>query len=169
MIHTLDELPPQAMVMVDANIVIYALFPQSNLHPTCKRLLERGARGELKLYLPVSVVADIIHRAMVLEAISQGIASKAGEVVVYLKQHPQVVQHLTRYKAILRDLVAVGMNILPLTYRDLHISKEYRDIYGLLTNDSLLPAVMQRERISYLATNDQDFARIPQIAVYQPQ
>jgi len=38
----------------------------------------------------------------------------------------------------------------------------------LLTNDSLIVAAMQRERITYLATNDSDFERIPNIAVRLP-
>jgi predicted nucleic acid-binding protein len=37
------------------------------------------------------------------------------------------------------------------------------------TNDSLILAVMQRERIHYLATNDPDFERVPGIAVRQPE
>lgn len=88
---------------------------------------------------------------------------------MYLKQHSQAVQQLSRYKTILRDLTQAKLMILPLTYRDLHASKQYREQYGLLTNESLLLAVMQRERIQYLATNDPDFERVPGIAVRQPK
>ena len=59
-------------------------------------------------------------------------------------------------------------DLLPLTYRDLHASRQYREQHGLLTNDSLIIAVMQRERIQLLATNDLDFERIPGIAVRTP-
>ena len=38
-----------------------------------------------------------------------------------------------------------------------------------MTNDSLIVAVMARERIAYLATNDKDFERIPGISVYLPE
>jgi predicted nucleic acid-binding protein len=88
--------------------------------------------------------------------------------VTYLKQHPQTVHQLTRYKSILRDITQAKVTILPLTYRDLHASKQYREQYGVLTNDSLVLAVMQRERIHYIATNDPDFERVPGIAVRRP-
>ena len=61
-----------------------------------------------------------------------------------------------------------NVNILSLTYRDLHSSRRYRETYGLLTSDSLMVAAMQREHITYLATNDPDFERIPNIAVRLP-
>lgn len=155
-------------VMLDANVVVYALFPQAHFHERCKQLLVRGAKGEIRLHLVVNTAADVIHRAMVLEALAQGQFQKSAEVVNHLKQNPQTIQNLSRYKTLLRDLVQARINILPLTYRDLHTSKPYRDNYGLMTNDSLILAVMKREKIQHLATNDTDFERIPGIAVRVP-
>lgn len=37
-----------------------------------------------------------------------------------------------------------------------------------MVNDSLIVGVMQREGITYLATNDPDFGRIPDLAVRFP-
>jgi predicted nucleic acid-binding protein len=166
---TLRDIPNQALVMVDTNIIIYALFPHGRYHQACKDLLQRGARSEVQLRLTVSAAADVIHRAMILEFLAQGQVQRSADAVTYLKQHPQMVQQLSRYKTILRDLTQAKVMILPLTYRDLHASKQYREQYGLLTNDSLLLAVMQRERIHYVATNDPDFERVPGIAVRQPE
>lgn len=169
MSKTLRAIPDQASVMMDANIVIYALFPQGRYHQICKDLLQRGARREVQLYLTVSTVADVIHRAMILEFLAQGQVQRSADAVTYLKQHPQIVQQLSRYKSILRDLTQARITILPLTYRDLHASKHYREQYGILTNDSLILAVMRRERIDYLATNDPDFDRVAGIAVRRPE
>jgi predicted nucleic acid-binding protein len=104
MSKTFLDIQPRQRVMLDANVVIYALFPQSSYHTPCVQLLERGARGELDLHLVVNTAADIVDRAMVLEAIAQGIVQKPADAVTYLKQHPQTIQKLTRYKTILRDL-----------------------------------------------------------------
>ncbi len=169
MTKTFRHIPANVSVMLDANVVIYALFPQVSLHTSCKKLLEQGAQDEIKLHLVVNTVADIIHRAMILEVMAQGLFQKSGDAVTYLKQHPPAVQQLTRYKTILRDLVQAQVNILPLTHRDLHRSKQYRDKYGMMTNDSIILAVMQREKIQYLATNDADFQRVPGFAVRQPK
>lgn len=168
MSKTFRRIPANIDVMLDANIVVYGLFPQVRFHEVCKQLFVRGAKREVRLHLVVSTAADVIHRAMILEMLAQGQFQQSADVVNHLKQHPQTIQNLTRYKTILHDLVQAHINILSLTYRDLHESKQYRDDHGLMTNDSIILAVMKREKIQYLATNDTDFERIPGIAVRVP-
>ncbi len=168
MSRPLSQIPNDAAIMVDANVFVYALTPQANLHSPCRELLEQGARGKVTVYTTVSVVADVLHRAMVLEVLAQGQAQRSAEAVQLLKQQPDMVVGLTRYRTILRDLRQARIDILPLTYRDLHASRVYREQHGLLVNDSLIVAVMQRERMQFLATNDSDFERVPGIAVCRP-
>lgn len=166
---TFRDIPSHASVLLDANIVVYAFSPQSQFHGACAHLLERGARQDVTLHLVIHAAADVIHRAMVLELLAQGTFQRGADAVTHLKRHPQVIQQLTRYKTVLRDLKQARINILALTYRDLHASRRYRETYGLLTNDSLIVAAMQREGITYLATNDADFTRIPGIAIRFPE
>ena len=168
MSKTFNHIPKSVDVMLDANVVVYALFPQTKYHNVCRQLLERGAKGEINLHLVVNAAADVIHRAMVLELMASGQFQKSADAVSHLKHNKRTVQNLTRYKTILYDLVQSGINILPLTYRDLHTSKKYRDDYGLMVNDSLIVAVMKREKIQHLATNDTDFEQVPDIAVRIP-
>ena len=78
MTKTFRKIPSNVAVMLDANIVIYALFPQVSKHGSCKRLLERGARGKVRLYMVVNTVADVIHRAMVFEVLAQGLFQKSA-------------------------------------------------------------------------------------------
>jgi predicted nucleic acid-binding protein len=169
MTRNLRDLPDGSTILVDANVVIYALSPQSRTHSSSKHLLDRGASRAVSLHMTGGAVADVIHRAMVLELLSQGQVRTSGEAVSQLKERPDIVRQLSRYRAILRDLTQVGINILPLTYRDLHASREYRERIGLLANDSLLVAVMRREHIVNLATNDADFDRVPDISVWMPE
>src|SRR4029450_2174371 len=169
MSKTFSDIPDLAAVMLDANIVVYALAPQARMHAACVRLLERGARREVDLHLVVHAAADILHRAMVLELLAQGTVQHSPDAVSYLKQHPQAVQQLSRYKTVLRDLKRARVNILPLSYQDLHASRQYRENHGLMTNDSLIVAVMRRGRITFLATNDSVLGRIPDIAIRMPE
>jgi uncharacterized protein len=168
MSKTIRDIPDHAAVLLDANIVVYALYPQAQFHRVCADLLERGARRELALHLAVNTAAEVIHRVMLLELMAQGTFQHGLDAVTHLKKHPQAVEQLTRYKTVLRDLGRARINVLSLTYRDLHASRRYRESYGLLTNDSLIVAAMEREHITFLATNDPDFERIPGIAVRLP-
>ena len=154
--------------MVDANVFVYAFTPRARFHQPCQELLERGALGAIRLSTTVAICADVIHRAMVLEVLSLGQVQRSADAVMLLKRQPQLVTQLTRYRTILRDLRQARVDILGLTYRDLHASRQYQQRHGLLVNDSLIVAVMRRERIPVLATNDADFERIPGIAVRTP-
>lgn len=168
MSKTIRDIPDQAAVLLDANIVVYALYPQAQFHRVCAELLARGARRELALHLVVNTATEVLHRVMLLELMAQGSFQHGLDAVTYLKRHPQAVEQLARYKTVLRDLGQARSNILSLSYQDLHASRRYRETDGLLTNDSLIVAVMQREHIPYLATNDPDFERISGIAVRRP-
>jgi predicted nucleic acid-binding protein len=105
---------------------------------------------------------------MVLEVLAMGQAQRSGKAVTLLKQQPQLVTQLARYRSVLPNLRQARVDILPLTYRDLHASQQYREQHGLLVNDSLIVAVIQREHIQLLATNDPDFERIAGIGVQLP-
>ncbi len=75
---------------------------------------------------------------------------------------------LTHYRAIPRDPRLARVDILGLTYRDLHASRQYQQRHSLLVNDSLIISVMRRNRRPVLATNDTDFERVPGITVRTP-
>ena len=87
MSRLLRDIPDGATVMADANVLVYALTPQAQLHAPCRDLLERGARGTLELFTSVSVAADVLHRAMVLEVLAQGRVQRAAEAVALLKRY----------------------------------------------------------------------------------
>jgi predicted nucleic acid-binding protein len=69
--------------MVDATILVYALTPQSRFHQPCRDLLQRGAQGAIQLCATITIVADVIHRAMVLEVLSQGQGSSIEDQVFF--------------------------------------------------------------------------------------
>lgn len=67
---------------------------------------------------------------------------------------------LIRYRTIPCDPRQAGVDILALSYRDLHASQQH----GMLVNDSPIVAVMQGKRLQLLTSNDEDFERVPGIA-----
>jgi predicted nucleic acid-binding protein len=55
------------------------------------------------------------------------------------------------------------------TYREIHNSKQFRDEYGMLTNDSVILAVMRWHKLVRLVTNDDDFKRVSGVKVWLPR
>jgi len=151
-------------VCIDANIFIYHFGGQSL---ACKALLERCARRELLGYTSTSVLAEVLHRRMVAEAIAQGLvtARTAGRK---LGETPEMVKQLTQYQEDGCKIPHMHLTILPLTLAIVPASAEVRTGEGLLTNDSFVIAFMHAQGLTQLATANGDFDWVGGIAIYKP-
>lgn len=163
----LSTLPDHTQVFCDANILTYAFLGTEPLSPTCLTLLERSARRELEVFTSAVQASHTIHRVMVREAIL-GMGLEPRKAVSYLKKHPDTVRGLTHYKEIPGEFSRARIRILDVTYREIHASKQFRDDYGLLTDDSITLAIMHRESLTDLASNDEDFQRVTGIRLWTP-
>jgi predicted nucleic acid-binding protein len=130
------NLPVNSRVFCDANILAYAFLGAEPISSVCLTLLERCARREVQLFTSAIQASNTIHRSMVREAILV-LGLEPRKAVSYLKQHPDAVRKLSRYKELLGDFSRTRLHILDVTYREIHASKRYRDQYGLLTDDSI--------------------------------
>lgn len=163
----LADIPDGARIFADANILSYALSTIEPFHRLTMPLLERSARQEIEVLTSSFQAAHVVHRAMVVEARHRYELS-SRDVVPYLKKHPDAVRSLTRYKEIPGEFSRVRIRILDVTYREIHASKQFRDDYGLLTDDSITLAVMHRQSLTDLVSNDEDFKRVRGIRLWTP-
>ena len=74
----LAELRDGDRVFIDANIFIYHFGGRS---PQCKTFLERCARREPLGYTATPVLAEVLHRLMVAEAITKGLVTSKTAVI----------------------------------------------------------------------------------------
>lgn len=160
----LDGLPAGDPVFLDANIFIYHF---TGVSPQCTALLARCEAGRVPGITGVHILAEVAHRLMAIEAVRKGLVT-TGNVAAKLRAHPEIVRGLTDYQANLDTLLAIGIQVLSLDPDDLVASAAIRRTTGLLTNDSLSVAMVQRERIKALATSDPDFRRVPDLRIYLP-
>ena len=164
----LTKIPDGAQVFLDANVQAYHFLQTEPLAQICGSLFRRIARRGIEAFTSSGVAAEVIHRVMVAEAITR-FGLQPSDAVSYLKTHPQAIRELRQYKAIPREFTLARIHILDITYREIHTSKRYRADYGMLTNDSIILAVMQRYKLVHLVTNDRDFERVPGIKVWMPR
>jgi predicted nucleic acid-binding protein len=165
---SLSGIPAGTRVFLDANVQAYHFLQVGPLAQICGALFRRIARREIEAFTSANTAADVIHRVMVAEAVAKfGLSS--GKAVSYLKAHPQAIKELQQHKTIPHEFTLARIHILDVTYREIHNSKQFRDEYGLLTNDSIILAVMQRYKLVHLVTNDDDFERVSGIQVWMPR
>lgn len=161
---TFDQLQPGEKIFIDANIFVYHV---NGISSECKHFLSRCSQKEIIGYTSTFVLAEILHRLMIAEAIRKKYI-RTKNPVQQLKKHPEVVKQLSDYIADVVKIREMNVKILDLTPKCIEESANIRKTEGLLTNDSLIVATMKQASFSKLATNDDDFDNIAWLDIYKP-
>lgn len=160
----IDRIPEKASVFIDANIFIYHF---AGVSEKCTRFLQRVREGEVVTTVSSIVVAEVIHRRMIAEAIDKGLVNTKN-VVRKLKESPEMVKTLSQYSQDVEDILSLPIMVEPVTKEDIASSKLKRNNYGLLTNDSLNLACMERLKIADIVTHDNDFDNLHGLNIWKP-
>jgi predicted nucleic acid-binding protein len=159
----LDDIHNGSRVLIDANILIYALRGSS---PQCRALLTRCDAGAVEGWITTSIVAEFSHRRMIQEAQALGLVS--SNPARSLAEKPSILRQLNRYQEEVRDLLSGGLQIESLRPDDFHLALEFQRQFGLLTNDSLNLAVARRLALADLVTADHGFDAAQGFIIYKP-
>ena len=162
------DLPDGTACFLDANILYYALVPTPGVSPPCLALMDRIIAGHVLASVSVPVLSDAIHKVMTAEAAELARRERSG-IVGYLGEHPEVIKRLVEYPLAMERLGIVPMTILPVDDQLLRSAAHLAVQHGLLTNDALIVALMQRHDLTNLATNDDDFDFVPGLTVWKPR
>jgi predicted nucleic acid-binding protein len=160
----IKALPKGASALVDANIFIYHL---GGLSADCKAFLTRVAGREIEAYITTTIIAEMLHRRMVAEAIAKGLISP-GQPLKKLKANPEVITHLSDYITELEKLLRLPLRVEEVTTADLTTSHALRRAHGLFVNDSINLACALRLGLTDIATHDTDFSRCPSVRIWGP-
>ena len=160
----LDDLQSETTVFIDANIFIYHFTGASE---ECTRFLRRCEAGELIASTSVSVLLEVLHRLMMVEAVRSG-AIRPPKVLEKLRRRPEVVRSLSEYYVQTARIPDMRISVRVLSEDVLAASQRVRHEHGLLVGDSLLLAAMRAEGVRTLASHDADLRRISQIEVAAP-
>jgi predicted nucleic acid-binding protein len=161
---TIPEIPDGQLVLLDANIVLYALRGASK---QCAQLLRRCASDEVRGFLTTHILAEVAHRLMLAEARENGwIAGR--NLARELSDQPGKIRLLSRYEQAIKNLLATGIRMESVVKEDFLTMIVVQRQYGLLTNDALLAAVADRLRIDAIASADKALALVGGVIVYEP-
>lgn len=162
------DVPDGTRCFVDTNILYYALVPTPGFSEHCLTLLDRAIRGDIFIAVSLPVLSDTLHKVMTSEAAEMAGKDRAG-MVGYLGKHPDLIQQLTQYPQAIDRLITVPMSVLPVDIELLKTAGKLAVQLGLLTNDAMIVALMQRHQLTNLITNDNDFDRVPDLTVWKPR
>lgn len=160
----LTELNDGQAVFIDANIFIYH-FAGASIE--CREFLKQCAGRRLNAFTSNSVLAETCHRLMAIEAVKLKIA-KPLKPSASLQENPTLVKQLSEYYTQITNILSWNIQIIPSTQNLFIHSQIYRQRFGLLTNDSLIPVYMEAAGIDNLASADKIFTAIPHLNLYSP-
>lgn len=160
----LDDLPSGSSVYVDANIFVYHFTGASE---AARAFLRRCQARDLNAYTGAIVLLEVTHRLMMAEANLRGLIP-SGNPAARLANKPELVKQLFEYQIQAMKIQEMGITVLGLPRDYLVRSHEFRQRYGLLTNDSLILLDMRDRDILHLASADRIFDRVDALKRYAP-
>lgn len=160
----IKALPTGERVLVDTNIFIYHFGGAST---ECSDFLRRIARSEVTAYLTTIILAEMLHRQMMAEALTRNLIS-SGQPLKKLKANPSVITQLTDYITDFETILKLPLQIIEVTAGDIVASHALRQKHGLFVNDSINLACAERLAITDVVTHDADFSRVASINVWEP-
>jgi predicted nucleic acid-binding protein len=160
----INQLPAETNCLIDTNIFLYHLAASSN---DCRRLINRIGQGEISGYVTTSIIAELLHKRMVIEAVNTGLVS-GSKPLEKLKRQPQLITKLSSYITETTQLLQLPLTMIEVTEEDISWSHTLRRAYGMLVIDSINLACAVRRGITDIATYDTDFLHIPNLNIWQP-
>ena len=161
---TPDRIPNGESVLVDANILVYAIQKQSR---QCEVFLQRCAMEQITGVLPSHILAEVMHILMITEARDNGWITGSNPAKQLAKQ-PGRIKAVVRYENFIRDILSVGLRFTTLIQEDFLTAMSIQKHSGLLTNDALLAAVGQRLRVKNIASADEAFRKAHGFTTFAP-
>jgi len=160
----LDRIPKNDIVLIDANIILYALRDKS---AQCKHLIRRCVERDVYGIITSHILAEISHRLMLAEAHENGWISGSNPAR-RLAEQPERVKVLVRYEQAIKNLLAIGIRLEHLEKEDFLIMLRIQRESGLLKNDALFIACAERLRVQAIASADKQLANVKNMILYSP-
>jgi uncharacterized protein len=162
------DIPDGERCFLDANILYYCFVEVPPLSEACRRLLERVQNGDLVALTDVRALSDCVHKTMLAE-VSQQIGRPREKLVGWLKQHPEALADLPKTSEVCDRLMQMRLDIVPNEATMLPTMLAAAQTGKLLLGDAGIVVQMRTHGITHLATNDDDFDRVPGITVWKPR
>ena len=161
------DMPDGSLSFVDTNVLVYHFVENPRFSMECRRFLERVVAGDIIAVSVEAVIADLVHKVMAEEA--RLVHALDSGAVRFLQRHPAEITKLSAFVEAAKQLERLPITLLPVDLATVRQAAELAQQYGLLTNDAIIVSLMQRHGLIHIATNDDDFDRVPGITVWKPR
>jgi predicted nucleic acid-binding protein len=160
------EPPANSRCFIDANILVYYFTGHPLFAPLCLDFMRRVQAGELLAGTSAMMISEALHRIMLSEV---EVTFATSKPLAYVQRHPEIIEKLSTYPAAAIGISRLTISLLPVHLTTFEETTTAAAQHHLLTGDASTLAIMRREGIQYVITNDDDFDNIPGIRVCKPR
>ncbi|MDA8239366.1 MAG: type II toxin-antitoxin system VapC family toxin [Nitrospiraceae bacterium] len=168
MLKNLRDFDGNSPVFIDATIFLHHAF---DINPVSVEFLNRIEISNIKAFTSALVLEEVSYKIM-MQSASNYLERVTVQHVKKLLENPKnrgkVLSPLIGYMDYIDRLQEAGMNIIDLKGADLKQAAHHAKESGLITADAAHLSVMFRKSIRHIATEDSDFAAVPNITVWSP-
>lgn len=155
-------------VFIDANIFLHHAFDSNSVSI---EFLSRIETSNIKTYTSALVLEEVSYKIMMQSAsnfLERVTAQNVKKFLENPKHRSKVLTPLIEYLDYIDKLQEAGMSVIDLKGSDMKQAAHQAKDTGLITADAAHLAVMLRKSIRHIATEDSDFAGVPDITVWSP-
>lgn len=164
---TFADIVAGTSVFLDANTFIYHFSNHPKYGAACTSLLKRIELLEIIGLTSSHCMADVAHRLMTIEAMGR-LGWPPTRLAARLRKHHSEIANLKLYQQAIAKVGQLGIQVLPVTEQLVLAATNISQHNQLLTGDALIVAVMQQLGLNNLASEDDDFDRVPGINRFAP-
>ncbi len=160
--------PDGQRLFLDANILYYCFVDTLGISEQYRGLLGRVILGQVNAITSSRALSDCVHKTMLAE-VSQRFGRPRDRLIGWLKQHPDALAVLPKSREVCNRLVRLRLAVAQHETALLPEVVGIAESHQLLMGDAEIVAFMRRDGVLHLATNDDDFDRVPGITVWKPR
>lgn len=164
----LKDFKEKEAVFIDANIFLHHAF---DTNAVSVNFLKNVEFFSLKAYTSALVFEEVTFK-LIMQSASNFLKNVTLKNVKALlndsKNIEKIFKPVEEYRGYLNTLKDFGLIVLDLTDNDMVVALKKAKTYGLITADAAHIAVMERKRITNIATSDNDFKVVDSITLWTP-
>ncbi len=168
MCKSLRDFNGKEAIFIDANIFLHHAFDTNTVSVG---FLKKVEVSNIKAYTSALVIEEVTFKLIIQSASNFLNRVTLQNVKTFLndsKNKEKVFKPVEEYRVYLNTLKDFGLIVLDLTDNDMVAAIKKAKTYGLITADAAHISVMERKKITNLASSDKDFKTVNNINLWMP-
>ena len=162
----LSQVPPGTRIFIDSNILLYIFLKHPKWGKSCQQFMQRTEGMDIQGIVDEFIFNEVMHKLMVTAMVNRFHCSPQ-KAIALVKNTPEILMDFPVLWEAGELLQAINVKVIsgPFFPESFTLMQEHH----LLITDSVHIAAMKKEKVTHIASNDNDFSRVPWVSVWKPQ